>query len=247
MEDVIDRLTHALSTGTETEHETLDLTTLGSGTLHSGNDPLKWYVPDGKQKQSKDEISRALFEANESPTRSDDDDYVANMVADVKRRRSRKEVQQTYWQTYDSADREVDGESTTVYVDDESTLTGAFYSEDEDGSLDDYSMCELLEKQRRKKNQMGNVLGLMENCTFELCLGGVEDKVPKQSVEKRCVQSKKSRRKSCRRGVARDAPEDATVEDTALSGYNREDATLAGTLLSSSTKGGTLMRIPALF
>jgi len=245
MEDVIDRLTttktHALSTGTETEDETLDLTTLGSGTLHSGNDPFKRYFPDGKQKQSKDEISRALFEANESSTRSDDDDYVANMVADVKRRRSRKEVQQTYWQTYDSADREVDGESTTVYVDDESTLTGTFYSEDEDGSLDDYSMCELLEKQRRKKNQMGNVLGLMENCTFELCLGGVEGKVPKQSVKKRCVQSKKSRRKSCRRGVARDAPEDATVEDTALSGYNREDATLAGTLLSSSTKGGTLM------
>jgi hypothetical protein len=265
-DDVIDRVmtakTHALSTGTKTEDDTtLDLSTLASGTLFSGNDPFKRHVTNGEQKQSKDKISRALFEANvtvvssvqedESPKRSDVDDYVANMVADVKRRRNKKKVQQTYWQTYDSEDREVDGEGTTLCMDDEmdhSTLTGTFYSEDEDAMLDDDSMSESLEKQRRhssKNTRMGNVLGLFENaCTLDLCLGCVQDEVPNQSTKKRWFQSKNSRRKSSRRGKARDAREDATLEDTTvLSGYNREDATLAGTLLSgsASTRGGTLM------
>ena len=259
-EDVIDRLavakTYPLSTGTETEDDTLELTTVGSGTYFSYNDPVKRYVPDGKQEQSKDEISRALFGENvtvdsstqdESLTRSDED-YVANMVADVKRRRSKKEVQQTYWQKYDLEDREVDGErSGTLYIDDDemdnSTLTGTFYSEDEDGTLDDSWMCGLREKQRHssRENLKENVLGLLENaCTGDLCLGAVEDEISNQITKKQWVQRKKNRRKSSRRGEARDAQEDATLEGgTVLSGYTREDATLADTLLSGSTRGGT--------
>eukprot|EP00984_Skeletonema_dohrnii_P012267 scaffold4960_cov128-Skeletonema_dohrnii-CCMP3373.AAC.5 len=169
----------------------------------------------------------------DSPTRFDDDDYVANMIADVKRRRSKKRVQQTYWQTYDSEDREVDGENTAMHIDDEmdnSTLTGTCYSEDED-----------------EDDVLGALCGLFEE-QHKMCLGDVNDEMRHQTTRKRRTQKKKKNRRKKRsaRGEGGNAREEATLEGTVISGYTREDTTLGGTVLSGYTRDDTTLEGTAL-
>ena len=122
----------------EDEDDTFDVTTLDeSEGFFSDNDPVNT-IPVGRKEttQSRNEVSRALYDANgtvdssmqyTSPTY--DDDYVTNMVEDTKRRRRKNEHKPSYWDTYDS----VTVGSATIYHDDEldnSTLTGTYYFED---------------------------------------------------------------------------------------------------------------------
>mmetsp|Transcript_21740 Transcript_21740/g.43527 ORF Transcript_21740/g.43527 Transcript_21740/m.43527 type:complete len:582 (+) Transcript_21740:49-1794(+) len=169
----------------------------------------------------------------DSPTRFDDEDYVANMVADVKRRRSKKRVQRTYWQTYDSEDREVDGQSAAMHIDDEmdnSTLTGTCYSEDED-----------------EDDVLGALCGFFGE-QHKMCLGNVKDEMRHQTTrKKRRAQKKKNRRKKRSvRGEGKHACEDATLEGTVISGYTREDTTLGGTVLSGYTRDDVTLEGTAL-
>jgi len=179
------------------------------------------------------EATLADSSTQDSPTRFDDDDYVANMIADVKRRRSKKRVQRTYWQTYDSEDREVDGQSTAMQIDDEmdnSTLTGTCYSEDED-----------------EDDVLGALCGFFEE-QHKMCLGDVKDEMRHQTTRKRRTQKKKKNRRKKRsvRGEGENTREDATLEGTVISGYTREDTTLGGTVLSGYTRDDVTLEGTAL-
>lgn len=221
--------TNPFSEGTFTEDDTLALTSLGSGTFFSADDRVEQHVPNDKRKQSKDEISRAIFDANRTVHSSTqgsqsrfDDDYVSNMVEDTKRRRSRKKVEPSYWQSYDLETVEstmYTDDEPTMYLNDEvdnSTLTGTFDSEGEGTTPRDDGGC----------------LGLI--CPGDLWLRDGEDEMPYQITKEQWARRKKNRRKS-----SNNAQEDATLEGTLLSEYTRED-TLENTVLSGSTKGGTL-------
>lgn len=165
----------------------------------------------------------------DSPSRFDDDnDYdVANMVADTQRGRSTKRMQQRYRHL---EDREGDGESTTLHIDDEmdsSTSSGTCYSdgEGEDCTLGLGELCGVFEKQR------------------QICIGNVRDEIIKYNDRKRRSHNKKNRRKrSTRRegSASKDSVgftrEDATLGDTVISGYTREDSTLTETIMSGSTE-----------
>ena len=179
-----------------------------------------------------EDTSLAGSSSQDSPS-SFDDYYVAKMVADIQRRRSKKEMQKTYGQTYDLEDRgEVDGEIITLRIDDEmdnSTSSGTCYSDDEGEDC---------------------ILGELRGLFFETqrkisLLGNERDEIRKDDTRKRRAQNKKSASEEVTLEdtvLSGFTCEDATLfEGTAISGYTCEDTTFAGTLLSGSTRGETIM------
>lgn len=242
-DDITKRKEDSKATEEGTEDDAFDVTTLGeSEGFFSDNDPVKTAIPVGRKKQttqSRHEVSQALYDANGTVDSSmqytgPDDDYVANMVEDTKRRRRKNEHKPSYWDTYDT---ETVG-SATIYQDDEldnSTLTGTYYTF-EDASLED-------DRDERATMQHDSSDDLDLLCSGELCMDfDEEDELPRQITKKEWRQKReKDRRNSSKHHGGKevtDTREDATLDGTFLSGYTRED-TLEGTILSGAT--GTLM------
>ncbi|KAL7449825.1 hypothetical protein ACHAWC_001845, partial [Mediolabrus comicus] len=247
--DIADNLTFTKSKATEegTEDDTFDVTTLGeSEGFFSDNDPIKTAISVGRKQitQSRDEVSRALYDANgtvnssmqytsQTPRSDNDDDYVTNMVEDTKRRRRKNEHKPSYWDTYDS---ETVG-SATIYQDDEldnSTLTGTYYTF-EDATLEDDR-----DERRRDSSREENEEEIMDDldllCSGELCMGidEEEDELPRQITKKEWKQKReKDRRNSSKQHGGEEVTDTREDASTFLSGYTREDT------LEGATGGGT--------
>jgi hypothetical protein len=223
-----------------TEDDTFDVTTLDeSEGFFSDNDPVKAANPVGRKQttQSRNEVSRALYDANgtvdssmqyTSPTH--DDDYVTNMVEDTKRRRRKNEHKPSYWDTYDS---ETVG-SATIYQDDEldnSTLTGTYYGDATVEDDRDERATQHNSSREENKEEIMDDLDLL--CSGELCMDfDEEDELPRQITNKEWKQKREKDRR-------RTKEDDATLDSTFLSGYTREDTLEGSTLMSGAT--GTLL------
>ena len=198
----------------------------------------------------KAKIGDKSMQQQDSPSRFYDEDYVANMIADIRRRRGKKKIQQTYWQTYDSEQRELDGKSSapvSSYADDKimdnSTIfsgLSSYYSESEDDeSAMDESYGSYYDQRRRhspRRSQNRDILEMIN----DLCVGNARCDISHRVTRTQRDRGERIRGKHNAKGEG-DAQEDATLEGTTFSEYTREDTTLAGTLFSGTTKEETIM------